>query len=99
MNDNQDLQRISGRLLAMITSITPSLDLIEPLMDALMSILKTAEVSRYPAHMHQSYYPVVEDKGPLYASIESGVLPKSIAPFGELQGQGTRCRCALPPRS
>jgi proteasome activator subunit 4 len=47
MNDNQDLQRISGRLLAMITSITPSLELIEPLMDALMSILQSAEVS-YP---------------------------------------------------
>jgi len=45
MNDNQDLQRISGRLLAMITSITPSLELIEPLMDALMSILQSAEVS------------------------------------------------------
>lgn len=45
MNDNQDLQRISGRLLAMITSITPSLELIEPLMDALMNILKNAEVS------------------------------------------------------
>jgi proteasome activator subunit 4 len=45
MNDNQDLQRISGRLLAMITSITPSLELIEPLMDALVSILQSAEVS------------------------------------------------------
>ena len=45
MNDNQDLQRISGRLLAMVTSITPSLELIEPLMDALMSILQSAEVS------------------------------------------------------
>ena len=44
MNDNQDLQRISGRLLAMVTSITPSLELIEPLMDALMSILQSAEV-------------------------------------------------------
>jgi hypothetical protein len=44
LNDNKDLQRISGRLLAMVTSITPSLELIEPLMDALMSILKNAEV-------------------------------------------------------
>jgi len=44
LNDNLDLQRVSGRLLAMITSITPSLDLIEPLMSALISILQDSKV-------------------------------------------------------
>lgn len=53
MNDNQDLQRISGRLLAMVTSITPSLELIEHLMDALMSILKTAEVGSILSRKHR----------------------------------------------
>jgi proteasome activator subunit 4 len=45
MNDNPELQATSGRLLAMITSITPSLRLVEPLMNVLISILEDAEVS------------------------------------------------------
>lgn len=45
LNDNLDLQRVAGRLLAMITSITPSLDLIDPLMSALISILQDSKVS------------------------------------------------------
>lgn len=45
LNDNPDLQRTAGRLLAMITSITPSLELIEPLMQGLISILQDAPVS------------------------------------------------------
>jgi proteasome activator subunit 4 len=45
LNDNPDLQRTAGRMLAMITSITPSLDLIEPLMETLLSILQSAGVS------------------------------------------------------
>lgn len=45
LNDNLDLQRVAGRLLAMITGITPSLDLIDPLMSALVSILKDSAVS------------------------------------------------------
>ncbi|ORX39177.1 putative membrane protein [Kockovaella imperatae] len=40
LNDNPDLQRVAGRLLAMITSITPPFDLIEPLMSKLISILQ-----------------------------------------------------------
>lgn len=44
LNDNPDLQRTSGRLLAMITSITPSFDLIDPLMSALISILQKSPV-------------------------------------------------------
>lgn len=45
LNDNPDLQRNSGRLLAMITSITPSLDLIEPLITVLVNILQESGVS------------------------------------------------------
>jgi proteasome activator subunit 4 len=45
LNDNLDLQRVAGRLLAMITSITPSLDLIDPLMSSLISILQDSKVS------------------------------------------------------
>jgi len=84
MNDNQDLQRISGRLLAMVTSITPSLELIEPLMDALMSILQNAEVSYLYCRIDQADRSVVEDEGSLYASIELGILSKPVASFGEL---------------
>lgn len=46
LNDNPDLQRNSGRLLAMITSITPSLDLIEPLITVLVNILQESGVSQ-----------------------------------------------------
>jgi hypothetical protein len=102
MNDNQELQRISARLLAMITSITPSLELIEPLMNALMSILKDAEVSLLPPTM-RSYLvltpSVVEDEDQLYASIESGILSKSLVAIRELQSQGTRCSSPLSERS
>lgn len=45
MNDNPDLQRMAGRMLALITSITPALELIEPLMAALISILESSSVS------------------------------------------------------
>lgn len=47
LNDNIDLQRNCGRLLAMITSITPALDLIDPLMSALMNILQESSVSLF----------------------------------------------------
>ncbi|WVQ73567.1 hypothetical protein IAR50_003145 [Cryptococcus sp. DSM 104548] len=40
MNDNLELQRTCGRLLAMITSITPALTLIEPLIAKLVQILQ-----------------------------------------------------------
>jgi len=32
----------------------------------------------------QADHSVVEDQGPLYASIESGILPKLVASFREL---------------
>ncbi|ORY33092.1 putative membrane protein [Naematelia encephala] len=50
LNDNPDLQRTCGRLLAMITSITPSLDLIGPLMDGLISILQNSQSWRTKMH-------------------------------------------------
>ncbi|KAK8843981.1 hypothetical protein IAR55_006774 [Kwoniella newhampshirensis] len=50
LNDNADLQRTSGRLLAVITSITPALDLIEPLMEALISILQNSTSWRTKMH-------------------------------------------------
>lgn len=53
LNDNIDLQRNCGRLLAMITSITPALDLIDPLMSALMNILQESSVSLF-AFMYES---------------------------------------------
>lgn len=48
LNDNPDLQKTCGRLLAMITSITPSMDLIEPLMNTLTSIIKDSPVRHQP---------------------------------------------------
>ncbi|OCF42973.1 proteasome activator subunit 4 [Kwoniella heveanensis CBS 569] len=50
LNDNVDLQRTAGRLLAVITSITPALDLIEPLMGALISILQNSSSWRTKMH-------------------------------------------------
>ncbi|WWD21364.1 hypothetical protein CI109_105848 [Kwoniella shandongensis] len=50
LNDNVDLQRTSGRLLAVITSITPALDLIEPLMEKLISILQNSSSWRTKMH-------------------------------------------------
>ncbi|EIW66071.1 hypothetical protein TREMEDRAFT_35609 [Tremella mesenterica DSM 1558] len=47
LNDNPDLQRCATRLLGMITSITPSLDLIEPLMASLIDIMQTSTVSSW----------------------------------------------------
>ncbi len=44
LNDNPDLQRTAGRLLAMITSITPAFELIESLMSTLLSILQDSPV-------------------------------------------------------
>lgn len=46
LNDNADLQRTAGRLLAMVTSVTPALDLIEPLMTTLIDVLQNSTVSR-----------------------------------------------------
>lgn len=54
LNDNIDLQRNCGRLLAMITSITPALDLIDPLMSALINILQESSVSLF-AFMYKSW--------------------------------------------
>lgn len=45
MNDNTSMQQNAGRLLAMITSITPAFQLVEPLMEQLISILHNSEVS------------------------------------------------------
>lgn len=56
LNDNLDLQRVAGRLLAMITGITPSLDLIDPLMTALTSILKDSAVSLNHDHRMSSFF-------------------------------------------
>nr|ODN78210.1 proteasome activator subunit 4 [Cryptococcus depauperatus CBS 7841] len=42
LHDNIELQRNCGRLLAMITGITPALDLVEPLMASLISILQAS---------------------------------------------------------
>ncbi|WVQ63803.1 uncharacterized protein L199_001958 [Kwoniella botswanensis] len=50
LNDNADLQRTAGRLLAVITSITPALDLIEPLMGSLISILQNSSSWRTKMH-------------------------------------------------
>jgi len=50
LNDNPDLQRTAGRLLAMITAITPALDLIEPLMETLISILQNTTSWRTKTH-------------------------------------------------
>nr|XP_019049698.1 proteasome activator subunit 4 [Kwoniella bestiolae CBS 10118]OCF28628.1 proteasome activator subunit 4 [Kwoniella bestiolae CBS 10118] len=50
LNDNADLQRTAGRLLAVITSITPALDLIEPLMESLISILQNSTSWRTKMH-------------------------------------------------
>nr|XP_018259276.1 proteasome activator subunit 4 [Kwoniella dejecticola CBS 10117]OBR81434.1 proteasome activator subunit 4 [Kwoniella dejecticola CBS 10117] len=50
LNDNADLQRTAGRLLAVITSITPALDLIEPLMASLISILQDSTSWRTKMH-------------------------------------------------
>lgn len=47
MNDNPGLQAASGHLLAMITSVTPSLRLVEPLLNQLITVLETAEVSSF----------------------------------------------------
>jgi proteasome activator subunit 4 len=47
MNDNPALQASSGHLLAMITSVTPSLRLVEPLLNQLITVLETAEVSSF----------------------------------------------------
>lgn len=45
MNDNPEMQGIAGRLLAWITSITPSFELVDPLMQQLISILQDSTVS------------------------------------------------------
>ncbi|WVR08974.1 hypothetical protein IAU60_006033 [Kwoniella sp. DSM 27419] len=50
LNDNTDLQKTAGLLLAVITSITPALELIEPLMDALISILQNSTSWRTKMH-------------------------------------------------
>jgi hypothetical protein len=80
LNDNPDLQRIAGRMLAMITSITPSLELIEPLMEALLSILQNAAVSccspsNGNAGRQKLTSAVLENQDPQYAGVEPGVLP------------------------
>ena len=46
LNDNEELQRAATRLLGMTTSITPSLDLIEPLMASLIDIMQKSTVSQ-----------------------------------------------------
>ena len=61
LNDNLDLQRVAGRLLAMITSITPSLDLVDDLMGALISILQNSAVSNPHAHAKHSNPTVLEN--------------------------------------
>nr|XP_019009928.1 proteasome activator subunit 4 [Kwoniella pini CBS 10737]OCF48709.1 proteasome activator subunit 4 [Kwoniella pini CBS 10737] len=50
LNDNVDLQRLTGKLLAFIPSITPALDLIEPLMASLISILQDSTSWRTKIH-------------------------------------------------
>jgi proteasome activator subunit 4 len=91
MNDNTDLQRTSGRLLAMITSITPSLDLIEPLMEGLISILQNASVSQLSetriglcSGWIKLTMIVLEDQDALYARIEFGILQELVAFVGIL---------------
>lgn len=79
LNDNPDLQRTAMRLLTMVTAITPSFDLLEPLMDSLISILQNAEVgicasfSVLPSEA--DFVLVVAYQDPLYADPQSGILP------------------------
>lgn len=50
MNDNIEMQSNAGRLLALITSITPAFSLIEPLMYQLISILQNSTSWRTKMH-------------------------------------------------
>lgn len=61
----------------MITSITPSFDLLEPLMESLISILQNAEVSSRPLFLSEvgAHQIVVADENPLYADSELSILP------------------------
>lgn len=61
----------------MITSITPSLDLIEPLMATLVSIMQNSTVSLPWAI--DADFSVLEDEDALHACSQFGVFPKSFA--------------------
>ncbi|KAL7421289.1 Proteasome activator BLM10 [Cryptotrichosporon argae] len=50
MNDNIELQSVTGRLLAWITSITPAVQLVEPLIGTLVDILQHSTSWRTKMH-------------------------------------------------
>ena len=80
------------RLLTMITSITPSFDLLEPLMESLISILQNAEVSleAVQCSLNDTDQIVVADEDPLYANPQFGILPEPLPTLRIVQGQSTR---------
>lgn len=98
LNDNLELQKAAGRLLATLTSITPSLDLIDPLMDKLISILKDSAVSvdqffrRTLADIDRS---VLANQDALHAGTEFAILPKPGLAVRDMQGKVPRCECLL----
>jgi hypothetical protein len=75
-------------MLAMITSITPSLELIEPLMEALLSILQNAAVSLVQRDLSRPLMIIVlEDENTQHAGTKLGLLPQSLIDFRDLQSQ------------
>lgn len=81
LNDNPDLQRLAGRMLALITSITPALEMIEPVMDALISILENSSVSYSVPVLpwKKLICAVMEDENAQYARALVGLLPKFVS--------------------
>ncbi|WVQ81077.1 hypothetical protein IAT38_003199 [Cryptococcus sp. DSM 104549] len=51
LNDNIELAKMAGKLLVMITSITPALDLIDPLISRLTDILQSSSSWRTRIHV------------------------------------------------
>ena len=88
-----DLQRTSGKLLALVTSITPALDLIDPLIAALISILQNSAVSRTSLRLSSlnDLSIVLANQNPQHACAESGLLPQSLTIVGNLQGEMSGC--------
>lgn len=96
LSDHLDLQRTAGKLLALVTSITPALDLIDPLMAGLISILQDSVVRRISI---ESSFPidleiVLANQNPQHACTEFSLLPQSLAIIGDVQGEMFGCEAA-----
>lgn len=91
---------MAGRMLALVTSVTPAFELIEPLMAALISILENSSVSSAspagPDWLNLSdagvlTLAVMEDEDAQHARAELGILPKPLPPVRDLQSEVSGC--------